>query len=149
MKLARVLITMVCAGIYSVAFMQTALIGTPPPGDLPERGLLPGWTCLVFGWLQLAWYANPLLLASHVTMHLRKSWLALILSVLALAFTPATFSVTKFPIDEAPNYATVTGYGPGFYFWVASIALTVLCQAGLILLGRHPAKSPPAPPAMA
>ncbi len=109
-----------------------------PPFVLQEgnSGFLLGFVCLLFGFGELAWYANPLYFASLITLGtMKKSFVPAILSAAALAVALNTVAIEELPRNEAGNMTAVIGYGPGFYLWLASM-LVVLNATILRFLRR-------------
>jgi len=82
-----------------------------------------GFVCALFGFEKFAWYANPLLFASHVTLLKKCDKLTVLISGSALVVAGTTLLITEMPKDEAGNMETVIGYQSGFYLWLASIAV--------------------------
>jgi hypothetical protein len=107
--------------------------------------LLLGWLGLLSG--TIAWFANPLLIAAWVLFALRRHWVACGLGA-AAAFCALSFlNVDTVVTSEAPSFAKVTGVGPGYWLWVASIAVITL-GAALAALGivKEAAAKPSDPP---
>ncbi len=129
-RLQRVAISLVCGCIYAASLFLNVF--TFPAGD---AGCI-GWFCLLFGFGHLAWYANWLLLVSHKMMLEEKNlldWIAPVLALAALGLALTTFSITQLPKDEAGNMSKVTGYGAGFYLWMACIVGTIVAQVFFFL----------------
>jgi len=89
------------------------------------RAWAPAWGLLLFGWIGLfsgtiAWLANPALLTAWVMFYFgryrRSAAFALIAAALMVSFLFAKTVVSS----EAPTYSKVTGYGLGYWLWVAS-----------------------------
>ena len=85
-----------------------------------------GFVCLFFGWIHLAWYANPLLLAAIVTHLLKRDRIVLILAIIALLVALDTLTLDRIARDEAGNEERIVGYQIGFYLWLASIVSVLL-----------------------
>lgn len=113
---------MILAGII---FLASLFLGTLKSG---EEGALPGFVCLFFGPIyHLGWYANPLLFLSWLLLLVKRSSVfAIMSSVISLLLALTTFYIEEFPANEAGSMTRVTGYGPGFYLWLASIVLTLI-----------------------
>jgi len=115
-----------------------------------DRSAMVGWVLLLwgpFGVLNgvIAWYANLLLPVMLVLLLRRKYRLVVLCGVPCLALALSTLAMRQMVVTERPDYATVIGYGPGFYLWLASLAIPP--AAALALPRRAGArKSVPAPP---
>jgi hypothetical protein len=94
--------------------------------------LLLGWLGLLSG--TIAWFANPLLIAAWVLFWLRRYWIALALSVAALFCALSFLNVDTVVVSEAPTFAKVTGFGLGYWLWIAGMIVITL-GSGLALLG--------------
>lgn len=92
---------------------------------------LDGWLLLLMGWLGLlafnfGWFGNVVMLGAWIAFAVKARFMARILAVVAV-FTAAD-SVrlvgNYVPLDESNvNKAVVSGFGPGFYLWIASMVL--------------------------
>jgi hypothetical protein len=91
-----------------------------------DSSFLVGFVCLLFGFSYLAWFANPLFLVSIILLLLNRSGMALATSTVSLILAGTTFLIQKAPFNEAGHMANVVGYGPGFYFWIASMSVILL-----------------------
>jgi hypothetical protein len=93
--------------------------------------LMWGANILVVGWSGIfadvmAWYANPFWIAALVLGWFRKPLLAAPLSLIAIWIAYSTFSLLGrvLPADEGNvNHMTLIRVLPGFYFWMASLAV--------------------------
>ena len=123
MSRLRIFISLICGCIYVASLFPNVFIFSA------RDNFSPGYICLIAGMGFLAWYANILLLVSHAAMHIRKDRAALALAVAALGFACTTLWIKRLPADEAArNMVDVTGYGTGFYLWMASIVTTIMLQ---------------------
>lgn len=86
-----------------------------------QSSFLPGFVCLLFGFGEFAWYANPLYFASLITLLLKKTYLTALLSCSALAIAVTTIWIEQLPRDASGETTTVVGYGPAFYLWLSSM----------------------------
>ncbi len=98
-----------------------------------QFGFTSGWELLLFGWLDLItsvpiWLANPAILLAWLMFALRKTRLASVLATLAfcLSLTFLFFTESPMPSFEAPPVGRITGYGPGYCLWVASMGTMVI-----------------------
>jgi hypothetical protein len=85
------------------------------------------WLLLLIGWIGILaglpyWFANPLLIGAWIALALGKRKSALILSGVALGLALLFLLERRILVSEAPTYAAVTGYGAGYWLWVASMA---------------------------
>ncbi|MBX3732689.1 MAG: hypothetical protein KF791_08850 [Verrucomicrobiae bacterium] len=120
----RVLTCLASATLYTIALFTPAFAFAE--GD---SSFILGMVCLLFGWGKFAWYANPILLAAYIAFLKKKDVLTTILSVAALAVAATTLSIEEVPRNSSGTLTRVVGYGLGFYFWLASMA--VLFAAGI------------------
>ena len=119
-----------------------------------------GLSILLIGWLGLlsvkqsgvlfvlAWYANPFLIFSWISTSLGWRHLALLAGGTALLFGVAFLSVERQLMDEAGGVGKITGYGIGYWLWIASmcagLAAAVLCRqtrAAMTADGEPPRES--------
>ncbi len=96
--------------------------GPNPDAWADARGLLMlGWIGIASG--TFAWLANPALLLAWVLALKKKHSLALVATIAAFVLM-VTFLLQDTVISsEAPTYSRITGYGMGFWLWVASAAV--------------------------
>lgn len=98
----------------------------------------PGWGLLMIGWLavlggMIAWLANPLLLAGWAVLACRLRGLAAVFAVAALACSSSFMLYQTMWINEAGAEAPITGYGLGYWLWLASAAtLLVACLVAMV-----------------
>jgi hypothetical protein len=90
-----------------------------------------GWVLLLMGWIAVlgfnfGWFANFLIVAAWVSFMFKGRFLARMLAVGAVLIAADSVRlVGKYvPLDEANvNKAFVSGFGPGFFLWIASMVL--------------------------
>ena len=111
------------------------------------RAWAPAWVLLLLGWVGLfhgvfAWFANPLLALgwafSFSGKYREGSWIsgAAILFILSFLLHSTVIS------SEAPTYSKITGYGLGYWVWIASATALFLSNIlALTLLNRDCAKA--------
>jgi hypothetical protein len=78
------------------------------------------------GWLgSIAWWANPVLLVSWITLSRtpKNPILSLVLSITALALMLSFLFAGDVIADEGGGRTAVISYGAGYWCWVASAAL--------------------------
>jgi hypothetical protein len=88
-----------------------------------------GWELLLIGPLgvldgQFGWIANPLMLFAALGRLRRAANLSFALAAVALIVVTA-FSFTSVWMDGGGN-ATVCGFGPGYYLWLACSVLVLI-----------------------
>jgi hypothetical protein len=97
------------------------------------------WECLLLlciGWIGLfggvfAWLANPALWLAWIFILARRYAAALVLLIASLAFALSFLREKHWERDESGSHtATITGHGPGYWLWIASI---VIALAGCIV----------------
>ena len=88
------------------------------------------------GFSYLAWFANPLLLASIILLSLNRSRMALATSTASLILAATTFLIQKASFNEAGHMANVVGYGLGFYLWIASMSAILLTSVLSMTVGK-------------
>ncbi len=121
---ARIGIVTASLILYVLACVSPALVFVGNNG--PQ--ITDGFSALVVGWLaplfgQFAWYANPLWLASMVSLF-RWPRLSILLNALALFVAAKTLLLysQQVPADESGNnYLTFQHPAIGFYLWLAGI----------------------------
>jgi hypothetical protein len=109
----------------------------------------PGVMTLILGAFglftgQFAWLANPFYAIALVLVLVRQWIAAATVAAIALlvALTSLLLLGETVPLDEAGvNKATVTGFGPGFYVWLASILLVAVGSLTLRFYERSGAPS--------
>lgn len=96
----------------------------------------PGYAVLLVGALaigvgpaNLAWLANPLALVAWVAIVAGRRWPALLLSAAALLVAASFMLAETVVTNEAGIANPVTGLGPGYWLWLASLAITGLAAA--------------------
>jgi hypothetical protein len=93
---------------------------------------------LVIGYFGLldgivAWFANPALLAAWIYFYLKRFKISLFFSFLAFCLIVSFFFQKTISVNEAGTMAEITGYGLGFWLWLASsVASTVAAIIGTI-----------------
>jgi hypothetical protein len=95
-----------------------------------DRAFFPfliGWLGVIDG--EFSWFANPLLVVSWVAASLGKKTLALASVICAICFAASFMLRDHLIASEAPTYAKITGYGPGYWLWLASMALSFWCAS--------------------
>ena len=118
-------------------------------GDNPESWSA-SWLLLLIGWMGLyvgvfAWLANPLLVLSWMLCLRGKHGAALIVSTAAVLFALSFLLHSTIVADEAPTYKAVTGYGVGYWLWLASMLIMAAGTLGLYLASRSGPARPQEP----
>ncbi len=105
------------------------LIDGPEPSAWSSPFML-----LLFGWMGIfggavAWFANPLLLASWILLVCGLSRVALWIAGGALLTGLSFLTIDSLLISEAPTFAHITRLGAGYWLWLVSMGLAMV--AGL------------------
>ncbi|EFL89651.1 hypothetical protein [Ahrensia sp. R2A130] len=128
----RLLLGIALALFLACLFMDGFYTATANPRDWS-----PGWGALTAGWMSgaLAWWANPVLLASWLGFPFSKI-VSAILALGSLALALSFFGTESVMVNSAGTVAAVTGIGPGYWVWLASMVVTILAAlAGLASRG--------------
>ncbi len=109
-------------------------------GDNPEAWSA-SWGLLLIGWMGVffgvfAWLANPLLVLSWLLCLRGKQGAALIVSIAAVLFALSFLLHSTIIASEAPTYRAVTGYGVGYWLWLASMLIMAAGTLHLYLAAR-------------
>jgi hypothetical protein len=134
-KLGRYIILLASIALFLVCLTQDGFyIEGPNPRAVSSAFylLLVGWLGLLSG--TIAWFANPLVIAAWVLFALRRHGFALGLSVAALFCALSFLNVDTVVVSEAQTFAKVTGFGFGYWLWVASM-LVIAAGSACVLLG--------------
>jgi len=108
------LICLACDGYY--------VEGPNPRAWAPAIGLLLlGWIGLLYG--TFAWLGNPLILIAAVMFWRRRYRWAIAFSAVALMLMLSFLLVRTVVSSEAPTFSRVTGYGLGYWLWIASASV--------------------------
>jgi hypothetical protein len=83
-----------------------------------------------------AWLANPLLLLSWILCLRGELRAALIISAAAVLFALSFLLHSTIVASEAPTYRAVTGYGVGYWLWLASMLIMAAGTLRLYLASR-------------
>ncbi|MCE4065418.1 hypothetical protein LXM63_09940 [Chryseobacterium gleum] len=107
------------------------ILSLPFTAVYTEPHNVDGLTCLLLGWAKMsgggiAWMANPLLLTAAFLLLMKKPKASLVISFLAFALTLCFLAVKEITVDEAGHQNPITGYGPGYYLWIASCISMIL-----------------------
>jgi hypothetical protein len=88
--------------------------------------LLYGPWGMPFGLYQ--WFANPLL-ALAILAHRRFRRLALLVGLVAAYLAFSSFAIDRLPDSQSYAFHERTGFGAGFYLWLAAMVVFCLGQA--------------------
>ncbi|WP_156778000.1 hypothetical protein [Chlorobium ferrooxidans] len=118
--------------LYSVSLSQDSIY--LEGGQQNTSGLF----LLLFGWIGLligyyAWIANPLLLVSWLSFLFNSYSIGSMASIGSVVFMFSFLMINTMPSIETSIKYQITGYGPGYWLWVASAVCSV--AANLIALG--------------
>lgn len=125
----------VSVGLFAIAMTQDAYyIDAEDPAAWASS-----WILLTAGWVGIfdgvfAWLANPLIAMAWgfylARKHRAGAWSAAAATILALSFLMHAQIISS----SAPTYSTITGYGLGYWLWIASAAsvlvANLVAQAG-------------------
>lgn len=120
-------------GLYVFSLTQYGLLGEG--GGYRQDQM--GWQLLVFGFFTIneypAWLANPILFTAWILSFLGKHRPAAYFSVASLLLMLSALLIETIDIDPTPIVMKVTGYGIGYYSWLAS-AVTLLAGNAVFAL---------------
>ncbi|MBJ9976260.1 hypothetical protein IAE35_20780 [Pseudomonas sp. S75] len=112
--------------LYLLAlFFDGALMGASRHMPALQMLLYGPWG-VAFG--LYAWFANPLL-ALAILAHRRLRWLALLAGAAALYLALGSLGIERLPDNRSYAFHDVTGFGVGFYLWLAAILTFCAGQA--------------------
>ncbi|MEJ5103000.1 MULTISPECIES: hypothetical protein [Chryseobacterium] len=122
------LILLICLALYIASLPFTAVYA--------KGHEMSGLACALLGWAEMegggiAWMANPLLFIGAFFLLLKQVKIAAALSLIAFGLTFCYLSVGEITVNEAGHQFPITGYGPGYFLWIAS-CFTLL--SGCIIL---------------
>ncbi|AZB19364.1 hypothetical protein EG352_17055 [Chryseobacterium indologenes] len=103
---------------------------------------MSGLACFLLGWAEMqgggiAWMVNPLMFFAAFFFLLKKPKISAVISFIAVCLTFCYLSVGEITVNEAGHKFPITGYGAGYFLWIAS-CLSLF--AGSILLILSPEK---------
>lgn len=129
------LILLICLILYLASLPFTAVYA--------QDHEMSGLACALLGWAEMegggiAWMANPLLFIGAFFLLLKQIKIAAILSLIAFGLTFCYLSVGEITVNEAGHKFPITGYGPGYFLWIASCFMLL---AGSIILMKAPQKT--------
>jgi hypothetical protein len=110
-----------------------------------DAGWHPSVTLLLIGCVgafdrMFAWFANPGLIAAWILMRSRsrqRRVTALCCAIASLALSLSFLLQRQILADEAGHYSRITGYGPGYWLWVASILAALVGCVVATSRNRH------------
>ena len=103
--------------------------------------LLVGWMAVLDGvW---AWLANPALALTWLLMCIRRTRvIALGFGFAALGLALSFLRHPQILSDEGGGHSRITGYGVGYWLWIASITMTVGGCLAAIVFSRGTTNGP-------
>ena len=111
-----------------------------------DSSFLTGLVCLLLGFSYLPWFANPLFFLGILFLSLKRFWLALAAPATSAILATTALFIREAPYNEAGHMASVVGYGPGFYLWLASISVLLFTSLlATFLKTQHLTTPPPLP----
>jgi len=96
-----------------------------------SSSFLFGLICLIFGFGQISWFANPALIASWIVYFKRNYRLACVFGAAAFLLGLCAIFIKELPKDEAGNTTRVLGFCRGYYLWM-SAHFTMLLSSVLL-----------------
>ncbi|AZB09009.1 hypothetical protein EG344_09335 [Chryseobacterium sp. G0162] len=128
------LILLICLILYLTSLPFTAVYA--------KGHDMSGLACALLGWAEMdgggiAWLANPLLFIGAFFLLLKQIKISAVLSLIAFGLTFCYLSVGEITVNEAGHKFPITGYGPGYFLWVASCFSLLI---GNIILMKAPEK---------
>lgn len=128
------LILLICLILYLASLPFTAVYA--------KEHEMSGLACALLGWAEMdgggiAWMANPLLFIAVFIFLLKKIKISAVISLIAFGLTFCYLSVGEITVNEAGHKFPITGYGPGYFLWIASCFSLLI---GNIILMRSPEK---------
>lgn len=128
------LILLICLILYISSLPFTAVYA--------KGHEMSGLACALLGWAEMdgggiAWLANPLLFIGAFLLLLKQIKISAVLSLIAFGLTFCYLSVGEITVNEAGHKFPITGYGPGYFLWVASCFSLLI---GTIILIKTPEK---------
>lgn len=128
------LILLICLILYLASLPFTAVYA--------KDHEMSGLACALLGWAEMegggiAWMANPLLFIGAFFLLLKQIKISAILGLIAFGLTFCYLSVGEITVNEAGHKFPITGYGPGYFLWIASCFMLL---AGSIILMKTPQK---------
>ena len=79
---------------------------------------------ILSGGVGLSWYANPLIIASWVSIKNNK--ISTILSIIALVLSISFLFFEEIMTDESGHLRKIVSYKSGYWLWLLSIVITLL-----------------------
>ncbi len=109
-----------------------------------ERSDGRGFHLLLLGWMGLldgipAWLANPVLVLAWIVALRRMHQLSSLLSLVALVLMLSFLAVSEVEVSASGRPSSVTGYGLGYWLWVASAFAQGI---GASVLSKNPPSGP-------
>ncbi|MDN3695131.1 hypothetical protein QWZ06_24290 [Chryseobacterium tructae] len=128
------LILLICLILYFTSLPFTAVYA--------QDHEMSGFACALLGWAEMdgggiAWMANPLLFIGAFFLLLKKTKISAVISLIAFGLTFCYLSVGEITVNEAGHKFPITGYGPGYFLWIASCFSLLI---GSIILIKTPEK---------
>jgi hypothetical protein len=124
--------------LFALSLTQRGFYTDRDAGD----GWQPSIAILLTGCLGVctgipAWLANPAVIASWILMQNRtKRRMAVICAAGSILIALTFLMQKKILVDEAGNDATITGYGLGYWMWIASMAVSLIGCIAMVMRDR-------------
>ena len=99
---------------------------------------MSGLACFLLGWAEMegggkAWLANPLLFIAAFLLLVKQVKISAFISFIALALTFCYLSVGEITVNEAGHKFPITGYGTGYFLWIASCLFLLIGNIFLLV----------------
>lgn len=110
---------------------------------------MSGLACALLGWAEMegggiAWLANPLLFIGAFFLLLKQVKISAVISLIAFGLTFCYLSVGEITVNEAGHKFPITGYGPGYFLWMASCFALLLGSIFLMITSKKAKDQNPA-----
>ena len=142
-KRRRWAVVLTSAALFIVSLTQIAfVVDSPVMEGRPDLYSEVAWDLFFFGWLSaifdlryVAWFANPLILATW-HLYLRNAQVpSLVSAVLGLALALSFLLVETIPhFPRDGFFGSIYSYGIGYWLWIASAAILVVGMSTEIAL---------------
>ena len=117
--------------LLSIALTQDAYYTGKKEDSIGSGGIF----AFLLGWMNItaagiSWLANPALIISYIKHAKGKLKHALYFAIAALVFSLSFLLFNEIIVNESGSKSLITGYGPGYWFWLASIIADL---AGIVI----------------
>jgi hypothetical protein len=101
----------------------------------PAADRFLGFECLVAGWFSLGagvgfgWLANPLIYATWLLLAIGKNVASLLVCLFAVILMLSTLAASGMVASTSGDVTQIKVFGPGFWLWVGSALVALVCAA--------------------